>query len=87
MEGKVVLYISLAILVVFWLFPSLLLTLKISKTQDMPKDIKQELLKLCWQVPFLGNVVCCMKFAKIGRLRKLTAGEHKSLWVAYRSIR
>lgn len=87
MDGQQVVLIALSVATFVWVIPSIFVTVMVLKTKDMPKDIKLGLLKLSWQVPLLGNIVCWMKFAKIGKLRRLTGNEHRSLWAAYRASR
>lgn len=87
MDGQQVVLIALSVATLAWVIPSILVTIIVIKTKDMPRDIKLGLLKLSWQVPLLGNVVCWLKFAKIGKLRRLTGNQHRSLWAAYRGSR
>ena len=84
---NMLIWIALFVGVGMWLLPAVILTMRISKEDKLPKPLKKQLIKGLWLVPLVGNIVGYMFFSKIGKLTPLTESEHRSLWVAYKSTR
>ena len=77
-------YILIIILLVLtlWVIPAFLLTVKVRNTKGLSPSFKKQIILPMWFVPLVGNLVCYFIFAKTGKLNKLSADEHRSIWAA-----
>ncbi|BFM12838.1 hypothetical protein R50072_29910 [Simiduia litorea] len=81
-------YFFLAFIVLaLWIIPASVLTFKVASNDVLPRSFKRQLIMPMWYVPLVGNLVCYVQFAKLGKLQSLSAAEHRSIWAAYRSTR
>lgn len=87
MEREHIYLVLATVLLMTWIFPAIVLTIKVSQIKGLSKNKKSQLIKPMWYVPLVGNLVCYMQFAEMGKLRPLNEGEHKSIWAAYSSTR
>ena len=74
--------LGLVLVLILWLIPAFLLTLRIRKIENLNPSMKKQLIAPMWLVPAVGNIVCFMVISNIGELPKLSAAEHRSIWVA-----
>ncbi len=72
------------IVIVFWLVPASILTIKIRQQESMSQALKSQLIKPLWLIPLIGNIVCYFFFAKTGKLNALSASEHRSIWTVHK---
>ena len=84
MDGREVLVILVIVLAFTWLLPAAIFTLKIVRERRIDIPMKRRLIFYLWAAPIIGAVVCSLVFAKVGKLRKLSASEHRDLWIGYR---
>lgn len=76
MTTNTVILVFIAIILLLWWLPALLLTLKINQITGISPAFKKKIIIPMWTVPLVGNVVCCFLLAKTGKLEKLSQSEH-----------
>jgi F420-0:gamma-glutamyl ligase-like protein len=69
--------------VAIWLVPAFVYSAKLLSTDEFEPNLRKQLLVYLWIAPIIGAVMCVVMFSKIGKLRKLSQAEHKSLWAAH----
>lgn len=80
-ESNILLFIVI-FLFLLWIFPALILTIKVQKIKRLDPAIKKQIIIPMWVVPLFENLICYMMFAKTGKLNRLSKDEHRSIWAA-----
>ena len=68
---------------IVWFVPALIFSVKVLRTDELESHLQKQLLIYLWVAPVIGAVICAVMFSKIGKLRKLSESEHKSIWAAH----
>lgn len=84
METDTLIVILVAVVAATWLVPAVLFSFKVMRTEHLERPQKKQLLLYLWTAPIIGSVICAVAFSNMGKLRKLSESEHKSLWAAHR---
>jgi phosphoglycerol transferase MdoB-like AlkP superfamily enzyme len=74
------LFLFIVFLLVFWLIPATVLTIKVMKIKKIEPSFKKQLILPMWFVPLIGNFVCYFIFSRTGELNRLSAEEHRRIW-------
>lgn len=81
MESNILL-IAVIILCILWVVPAVVLTIKVRNVKGLDAGFKRQLIVPMWLIPFIGSLVCYFVFAKIGKLNRLSADEHRRIWAS-----
>ena len=84
MQAREVVTVLGIVLAFTWLLPAAVFTYKISGEHRIDLPLKRRLVFYLWAAPIIGAVICAVVFAKVGKLRKLSASEHRNVWAGHR---
>lgn len=76
--------ILLASIIIIWILPAIIFTIKVKNSHQLTTISKKTIYITLWTMPLVGTLFCCLIFAKVGHLERLSENQHRSIWIAGR---